>query len=135
MSDRSGRTSQRAGFGAAGMALSLVLLAALALIALGCGSEGRPGEDFVGTWTHTPEGWAKPLIILELRSDGSGNQTAPPDPHAAPIKWVIRGDELIVSPRGGSTSQVFGYEFESPDRMTLVTEDGAVEFVRQDSEG
>lgn len=102
------------------------VVAALSLIAAGCG-EG-PKEDpakFVGTWApYYGEDMPRPPYpeTLVLRADGSASRTGGYDPHPEKLAWSLYRGKLVLTPREGTRRTSYDFHFNGPDELVVSVE-------------
>ena len=105
---------------------TLIILTAVLgalLAASGCGEKpGVSADQFVGTWRlHGHEDAAIPPgpPFIVLRGDARGTMADPPNPHPMEVIWVVSGETLRLTPRGGGSLVKYSYHFNSPDELLL----------------
>jgi len=92
------------------------------VLAPGCAPPKFQPEQFIGTWTSSPEGTAY-LFRLQLFSDGTGVTSGPYEPQRVTIKWHLRRDKLVIAPQDGSKPIQYDVRFDGPDEIVFITDD------------
>ena len=100
----------------------LALMLSFLVLAPGCAPPKFQPEQFIGTWTSSPEGAAY-LFRLQLFSDGTGVTSGPYQPHRVTIKWHLRRDKLVIAPQDGSKPIQYDVRFDGPDEIVFITDD------------
>jgi len=98
----------------------LALMLSLLVLATGCAPPKFQPEQFIGTWSRTPEGAAYPFK-LQLLPDGTGVTSGPYEPHPVTINWYLRRDKLVIAPRGGGKPVEYDIRFNGPDEIVLIS--------------
>ena len=111
----------------------LALLLSFLVLAPGCAPPKFQPEQFVATWTRTPEGSAYPFN-LQLLPDGTGVTSGPYDPHPITIKWHLRRDKLVIAPQDGRKPIQYDVRFDGPDEIVLITGDSEFSATRVKTE-
>ena len=100
----------------------LALMLSFLVLAPGCAPPKFQPEQFIGTWTNTPEGAAYPFK-LQLLPNGTGVTSGPYEPHPVTINWYLRRDKLVIAPQGGIKPTEYDVRFNGPDEIVFITAD------------
>ena len=93
----------------------LALMLSFLVLAPGCAPPKFQPEQFIGTWTQTPEGAHYPFK-LQLLPNGTGVTSGPYEPHPVSIKWNLRRDKLFIASQNSTKPDEYDVRFDtSPD--------------------